>query len=273
MENNNLDKDDHTNDVSEKRKLLFSRKQDIIKSLHPYLVNDQLSDDKFKLFSNLFLNKVWGLQDIYESRGQKNCPKCITSFPAWYDLAIPPMYGYPWQLLHHTPETVHALPELKMWFRNSSEKLQHSDKQCLCNWSSQYIELALLLLCHTFHTVDVQCFFLPNTYVSEEVNQEQLVHVKEGVKILLGIVYQVEHFAVVKVDLEEQRVFLWDSAIEEDSLDCAETHWLSHIIYLIHVHFPKTVVYNKDKYPCNIKTSRGSKNRKNWKNFWKITAF
>ena len=111
------------------------------------------------------------------------------------------------------------------------------------------------------------------TYVSEEVNEEQLVHVEEGVKILLGIVYQVEHFAVVKVDLEEQRVFLWDSAIKEDSLDCAETHWLSHIIYLIHVHFPKTVTYNKDNKPCNIKTSRGSKSRKNWKNFWKITAF
>ena len=266
------DKDDNTYDVSDRRKHLYSRKKDVMKSLRPYAVKDQLSDEEYKLFSKLFLSKVWDLQDVYESRCTNNCAKCITSFPDWYDFAIPQMYGYPWQILHHTPETVHALPELKMWFQNSSKKLQHSDKQRLCYWSSQYVELALLLLCHTIHAVDVQCFFLPDTYVSADIIDEQLVHVKEGVKILLCIVYKAEHFAVVKVHLEEQRVSLWDSAIEEESLVCAETHWLSHIIYLIRVHFPKTVRYNKEKNPCNIQTSRGSSKRKNWKNFWKITA-
>ena len=87
-----------------------------------------------------------------------------------------------------------------------------------------------------------------------------MLHVKEEVTTLLCIVCKEEHFAMVKVHLEEQRVTVWDSAIEEDSLDCAESVWLSHIVYLIHVHFPNKVRYNKEKYPSNILTSRAGSN-------------
>ena len=126
------------------------------------------------------------------------------------------MYGYPWQLLHQTPGTVQDLPDLKMWFNNITEKLQYKDKEQLCNWSSQYVELAVLLLCHTFHTDNVQCVFLPDTLIPDQandtINEEQMIHVKEGVTTLLCIVYKDEHFVVVKVHLEDQRVSVWDSA-------------------------------------------------------------
>ena len=75
MENNKLDNHDDTNDVSDKRKHLYLRKQDLMKSLHPYIVKNRLSNEEYKLFSNLFLNNVWDLQYIYESQCKKNLSK------------------------------------------------------------------------------------------------------------------------------------------------------------------------------------------------------
>ena len=96
-------------------------------------------------------------------------------------------------------------------------------------------------------------------------------HVKEGVTTLLCIVFKPDHFAVVKVHLKDQRVSVWDSAIDPKELQCAEILWLEHIVYLHCVHFPDKVRYGKDKMPNNIQTATGSKQR-NWKNVWKIQA-
>ena len=104
------------------------------------------------------------------------------------------------------------------------------------------MELAVLLLCHTFHSDIIQCVILPDTLIPDKPNdtihEKQMIHVKEEVSTLLCIVYKDKHFAVVKVHLKDQRVTVWDSAIN-DALDCAEREWLPHIAYLIHVHFPK----------------------------------
>ena len=108
----------------------------------------------------------------------------------------------------------------------------------------------------------VQCIFLPDTYLPEKpndtINGEQMIHVKEGVTTLLCIVFKPHHFAVVKVHLKDQRVSVWDSAIDHKALECAEILWLEHIVYLICVHFPDKVRYNKDNMPTNIQTATGS---------------
>ena len=91
--------------------------------LHPYLGNEEGSDEDYKEFANLFLRKVWDLQDIYESRCEHVCQNCLTSFPEPYYFAIPCIYGYPWKLLHQTPDTAQDLPDLKMWFGNITDEL------------------------------------------------------------------------------------------------------------------------------------------------------
>ena len=128
QKNKTKDKDD-TNVIWERKRKKFLKKQEIMDVLHPHLDNDQKLDKEYKDFANLFLTKVWDLQDIYETRCECVCQKCITSFPNPYYFAIPPMYGYSWKLLHQTPETVQDLPDLKMWFNNITKKLQYEDKE------------------------------------------------------------------------------------------------------------------------------------------------
>ena len=186
------------------------------------------------------MSECWNLYDYYETQCEWVCQKCITSFPyPWY-FAIPHMNGFSWKLLHQTPDTVQDLPELKLWFNDIMQKLCYKDKKQLCNWLSQYVELAVLLLCHTFHMDKVQCFFLEDNLISENPNDpiddEQLIHVEKGVTTLLGIMYQNNHFAVVKVHLNNQKVSVWDSGIDQQYLDCAEILWFNHIVCLLCVH-------------------------------------
>ena len=66
QKNKTEDKDD-TNVIWERKKKIFSKKQDMINVLCPYVDNDQMSDEEYKEFANFFLTKVWDLQDIYET--------------------------------------------------------------------------------------------------------------------------------------------------------------------------------------------------------------
>ena len=185
------------------------------------------------------------------------------------------MKRLPLQLLHHTPETVQDLPDLKFWFDNIPQMLRYEDKERLCNWPSHYVEVAILLLCHTFHAERVQCFFLPDSFLPETLEEtladEQLIHVGSNVTMLLGVVWKPDHFAVVWVHLKNQMVHIWDSGIDQEEIDTAETSWYEHIVYLIRSHQPTRVTYDKNNAPKNIIRATTSKQKK-WKKIWKINA-
>ena len=134
MQKNKTEDKDDTNVIWERKKKILSKKREMMNVLCPYLGKEERTDEEYKEFANLFLRKVWDLQDMYESRCERVCQNCLTSFPEPYYFAIPCMYGYPWKLRHQTPDTAQYLPNLKMWFNNITDKLRYQDKQCLCNF-------------------------------------------------------------------------------------------------------------------------------------------
>ena len=50
LKHSKMENIDDTNLMYEKRKILYSRKQDMMKLLHPYVVKDQLSNEEYKHF-------------------------------------------------------------------------------------------------------------------------------------------------------------------------------------------------------------------------------
>ena len=157
------------------------------------------------------------LYDLYETPKELCCEKCIHSFPPVYYIDLPCKKRVIWKMIRATPETINDIPELRDWFHDTICKLHYEDREFLCNWPSNYVELGLILLCHTFHSEKVQCFFLPDSYlpkdenVTDPISDEEMKTVKEGVTTLLGIVFQGHHFAVVKVQLNSQNITIWDS--------------------------------------------------------------
>ena len=137
-------------------------------ALKVHMLKKSMTAEEYAEFRTAFLNRLKELYELYESPTRACCQKCITSFSPEYYFNVPSKMTL--KLIRSTPDTVNDVPELKNWFHDTISKLNLPDREIICNWPSQYVELGVVLLCHTFHSEKVQCFFLPDGCLPKEVN-------------------------------------------------------------------------------------------------------
>ena len=96
----------------------------------------------------------------------------------------------------------------------------------------------MALLCHVFHSTQVQCIFIPDILM-EGHGSTRFFPLGPEIKIVLAITYKECHYALLKIDLLTREVVVWDAA-GEVTYRIAE-HWWEHILSAIRTHRPNEV--------------------------------
>ena len=91
-----------------------------------------------------------------------NCEECHkhSAFPSGAVYSIPEVGALQYNLLGRTTKDVKDLPDLRQKFKAINVNAMDSElKMKLCCWPGDYVQIAMMLLYHTFHHADVHVFF------------------------------------------------------------------------------------------------------------------
>jgi hypothetical protein len=173
------------------------------------------------------------LQESCEEALYKHCDKCNISYPSDHVFLVPSLDKNAMEYLGHTPNTMPQLLESLSQFCGLLEKkdLTKASWQNLCQWPSSPVEACVVLLSHAFHCPQVQCMFIPELLVEQGSSLE--VKLDDDIKTVLAITHKEKHYALLKVDLDDRKVLIWDTARKKKPQHCKALEGACCVCYQI----------------------------------------